>query len=224
MHHKCGLTAEEGQRKLNDELAALFHRGMHLSGDVAAAAPPAPMISSATVAALGHASTSGGGGGGGGGGSGTIDGSPVTSRLGYNISQHYHHSTHMTNPRPRPVSSHAALGGSHSGAGGPGHEEGDMDMDAVPTESQNQDAHAAEPYMKSGYEYLAERDYNRQAQSGAGAGPPYPSAFDPAFSSKEWWRDFSQPIEFQYGMFQQLSERRGTENEPPPNDDEQMVL
>ena len=75
---------------------------------------------------------------------------------------------------------------------------------------------SAEPYVKSGYEILAERDYNLQAQtqqprkvsySPLGTAVGLPHALDPAFSSREWWRDFvgDQPMEFQYGMFEHMS-------------------
>ena len=71
---------------------------------------------------------------------------------------------------------------------------------------------AVEPYIKSGYEMLAERDYHDQVASeklsnnppGIGIGVPH--ALDPAFSSREWWRDFvgEQPMELQYGMLEHL--------------------
>lgn len=98
------------------------------------------------------------------------------------------------------------------------------DVAATRTPEPAEDPGHAEPYMKSGYELLAERDYYQQAY-GAIHGPEdvYNAALDPAFTAKEWWRDFADPIEFQYGMFQQMAERDavvGSGN----GEDEQMVL
>ena len=88
-----------------------------------------------------------------------------------------------------------------------------------------------EPYMKSGYEILAERDYNRQANkpysmkesySPLGSAVGHPHALDPAFSSKEWWHAFidRQPMEFQYGMLDQMNQFRPMEENEP--EDEEM--
>ena len=100
---------------------------------------------------------------------------PVT----YCASQHYHHSAHITSPRADDVMADA------SEASSQGRPEGAAD---------------AEPYMKSGYEALAERDQNRQtAQPSAretfkplgtaiGQGPPANST---ALSPLEWWRNFT---------------------------------
>ena len=87
----------------------------------------------------------------------------------------------------------------------------DMDMQ----EDKPEEARTAEPYIKSGYEILAERDYHQQTQTqpprkvtynplGTAVGLPH--TLDPAFSSREWWRDFAgdQPMEFQYGMYQSM--------------------
>lgn len=92
---------------------------------------------------------------------------------------------------------------------------GDMEM----AYEKSEDVKAAEPYIESGYELLAKRDYNLQAQpqlqphlsakafyQPLGSAVGLPHALDPAFSAKEWWRDFAgnQPMEFQYGMFQHM--------------------
>ena len=106
---------------------------------------------------------------------------------------------------------------------------GQMDM----AEAKQDDAKAAEPYIKSGYEILAEREYNDQAQAslmgrsiyqplGSAVGTPH--RLNPSFSSKEWWRDFvgQQPMEYQYGMFEQMSHFQ----QPQPTterEDEEML-
>ncbi|MCJ1412889.1 hypothetical protein MMC19_006989 [Ptychographa xylographoides] len=82
----------------------------------------------------------------------------------------------------------------------------------------NGDQHAMEPYIKSGYEVLAERDYNQQANivsypkekylpSMAAHSDHYSHSIDPAYSGKGWWEVYSeQPMEHQYGMFDQMSQ------------------
>ena len=82
-----------------------------------------------------------------------------------------------------------------------------------------------EPYIKSGYEILAERDYNHQAGTGSNmgdklllAGPGcenhYNQAIDPVFHGKGWWEVYSeQPLEHQYGMFDQMNQFRATTQE-----------
>ena len=112
-------------------------------------------------------------------------------------------------------------------AAAPDHQDVDM------PESRFEQSEVVEPYMKSGYEILAERDYNRQANrsysmkqgySPLGSAVGYPQALDPAFSSgKEWWRDFlsQQPMEFQYGMLDQMNQFRPME-ENEQKDDEMM--
>ena len=112
-----------------------------------------------------------------------------------------------------------------SGTGtSPSHE--DIDMQ----ESRLGNNEAVEPYMKSGYEILAERDYNRQANrlhplkesySPLGSAVGYAHALDPAFSGKEWWRDFmgQQPMEFQYGMLDQMNQFRPMEENGQEDDE-----
>ncbi|MCJ1478021.1 hypothetical protein MMC13_006696 [Lambiella insularis] len=82
------------------------------------------------------------------------------------------------------------------------------------------DHHSIEPYIKSGYEVLAERDYNQEANSdsytsgksfshGLAHEDNYTQAVDPAFQSKGWWEVYSkQPMEHQYGMFDQMNQFR----------------
>ena len=87
--------------------------------------------------------------------------------------------------------------------------------DTNAAQDNQEDIRAAEPYVKNGYEMLAERDYNIQAQAPSAEKPIYqplgtavgtPHRLDPSFSSREWWRDFvgDQPMEYQYGMFEHM--------------------
>jgi hypothetical protein len=96
-----------------------------------------------------------------------------------------------------------------------------------------------EPYMKSGYEMLAERDYNRQLEAevrhrdtysplGSAVGCGYQRAFDPTYAGREWWRDFhgQQPIEHQYGMFQEANRFSGINRattDTSAREDEEML-
>ena len=98
------------------------------------------------------------------------------------------------------------------------HSPGRMDVE------QRRNEGTPEPYMRSGYEILAERDYNRQ-------GPPPPLAkdtynpfgnavgyrphSDPAFSSRDWWSQYTG---------HEMSPKHGTfgQPEPPMQDDYQM--
>ncbi|MCJ1292079.1 hypothetical protein MMC34_003629 [Xylographa carneopallida] len=97
---------------------------------------------------------------------------------------------------------------------------------------------AMEPYIRSGYEILAERDYNHQAAtgnnignklllSGPGCENYYTRAADPAFNSKGWWEVYAeQPIEHQYGMFDQMNQFQSTSQEVGGSyrqEDEEMV-
>ncbi|MCJ1350522.1 MAG: hypothetical protein MMC33_000503 [Icmadophila ericetorum] len=79
----------------------------------------------------------------------------------------------------------------------------------------------SEPYITSGYEMLAQREYEQQKKQAetkeqySDLGPPeanYVPSTDPVFKSTEWWRhDYAglhQPIEHQYGMFDQMNQFR----------------
>lgn len=110
----------------------------------------------------------------------------------------------------------------------------------VSTRLSSGDHHSMEPYIKSGYEILAERDYHQTS-----AGPysninPFPGpdvsridysqSLDP-FNSKRWWELYSeQPIEHQYGMFDQMNQCRAPVPVPAPiargsneQEDEEML-
>jgi len=81
-------------------------------------------------------------------------------------------------------------------------------------------AHEPEPYMASGYEYLARREYEASAQQqqpvqnvyshfgSAVGGHTYNQATDPVYniipnSGPEWEQRQQQAMENQYGAFQQ---------------------
>lgn len=101
-------------------------------------------------------------------------------------------------------------------------------------DSMEEDAPAnqqAEPYVLSGYESLAQRDYDmsttRQAESQISSdqhllvpppvepstGSQYKLANDPAYQSREWWNhpggQQEDPLEHQYGAFQQQTNGYG---------------
>ena len=65
----------------------------------------------------------------------------------------------------------------------------------------------AEPYMLSGYEILAQRDYElstRKAEPTTGS--LYKLASDPIYQSQRWWEHTDpQPMEHQYGAFESAS-------------------
>ena len=110
------------------------------------------------------------------------------------------------------------------------------------TRSSAEPRQVAEPYMTSGYESLAQRDYNEQANlvySPVGLakmysplvspmGGQYNRATDPIYGSKEWWHHSiaQEPMEHQYGMFDQMNQ---SEHQPPnfvgihgPEDEEML--
>lgn len=71
----------------------------------------------------------------------------------------------------------------------------------------------AEPYMVSGYEVLAKRDYELSGRKGYQTSPPsepttgapYRLASDPIYQSKRWWEHTDpQQMEHQYGAFEQF--------------------
>ncbi|ODM22215.1 hypothetical protein SI65_03061 [Aspergillus cristatus] len=91
----------------------------------------------------------------------------------------------------------------------------DHDMDGMAQdEDEDEDGQQyAEPYMASGYEALAQRDYELSGRksyqtsppSEPTTGAPYRLASDPIYESKRWWEHTNpQPMEHQYGAFEQL--------------------
>jgi len=76
-------------------------------------------------------------------------------------------------------------------------------------------------HIKSGYELLAQRDYDDQLCPGhinvmttspnntTGIAQDYHQATDPVFQSQGWWQvQPEQPMEHQYGMFDQMNQYR----------------
>lgn len=92
----------------------------------------------------------------------------------------------------------------------------DCEMDMGENFTQND----AEPYMVSGYEMLAQRDYERSAQQSPTetnnkggppneptTGAPYKIANDPIYQSQRWWEHTNeQPLEHQYGVFEYMNQ------------------
>ncbi|KAF9886180.1 hypothetical protein FE257_011903 [Aspergillus nanangensis] len=98
--------------------------------------------------------------------------------------------------------------------------EGDLVMsDMAPRRVCDGDgAQYAEPYMVSGYEYLAEREYELSAHKAAPFTPepttgcPYNAANDPVYRSQgqRWWEHTQhEPSEYQYGAFEEMNRYPG---------------
>ena len=92
-------------------------------------------------------------------------------------------------------------------------EDHDMDEMAQDGNGDEDGQQYAEPYMVSGYEVLAQRDYELSGRKGyqtstpsePTTGAPYRLASDPIYQSKRWWEHTDpQPTEHQYGAFEQL--------------------
>ena len=89
-----------------------------------------------------------------------------------------------------------------------------------PVSSMEPESQVVEPYMTSGYELLAQRDYHAQDDSvvkntfsplGSAVGNRRKSSTDPVFDGREWWRHDcagQQSIEHQYGVFDQMTQLR----------------
>lgn len=98
-------------------------------------------------------------------------------------------------------------------------EDEQMDRSLFPTcTTKEEGLPSAELYMASGYEQLAQRDYQQQQQNleltnvspsvGLIFGPGYKPTPDPIYESKSWHSDgFGlQPMEHQYGIFDQINQ------------------
>ncbi|WEW60354.1 hypothetical protein PRK78_005839 [Emydomyces testavorans] len=88
----------------------------------------------------------------------------------------------------------------------------DIVMDEDNTDAH--DPHTAEPYVVSGYEILARKEYDSSAQQQTESPHPsetlptepasndaYKTSTDPAYRREDWWQN-SQPVEHQYGAFE----------------------
>lgn len=82
-----------------------------------------------------------------------------------------------------------------------------MRMQAESGRNSSEQRQHAEPYMVEGYETLPDVT-NGATESGlATRAKEYNRALDPAYqSSREWWVQESHPIEHQYGMLQQMKQ------------------
>ena len=100
----------------------------------------------------------------------------------------------------------------------------------------------AEPYILSGYETLARRDYDQQALASqreddmTDDGPPeqttndrqYDQAVDPVYQGQQWWHNFmgNQAMEHQYGAFDQMNrfepQSKGIAVTQGPEDEEML--
>ena len=94
-------------------------------------------------------------------------------------------------------------------------EDHDMDGMAEGEDGDEDGQQYAEPYMASGYEILTQRDYELSGRKGyqefppsePTTGAPYKLASDPIYQSKRWWEHTNpQPLEHQYGTFEQLQQ------------------
>lgn len=119
------------------------------------------------------------------------------------------------------------------------HDDEQMDRSFVPMcIIQEEGLPSAELYMTSGYEQLAQRDYQHQQQNSGLAnvsssvglifGTQYTAATDPVYQSKSWHSDrFGlQPMEHQYGIFDQINQLQaqapGIVHIHEPEDEEMM--
>jgi hypothetical protein len=103
-----------------------------------------------------------------------------------------------------------------------------VDVDSMDQDDMSGDGSKyAEPYIVSGYETLAQREYELSASQAdlqssvemqiavLPANPPtsadYRLANDPVYHGREWWRHgaMEQPIEHQYGAFEQRNQHLG---------------
>lgn len=124
----------------------------------------------------------------------------------------------------QPVAQELGTGGT-GGGGGCGDGGGDSMMAMDEDMSENIDNNDAEPYVISGYESLAQREYDMSAAgrqtepqippAEPSTGSQYKLANDPAYRSREWWNHSNsgqqqrqqqqQQMEQQYGAFQQTN-------------------
>ncbi|EEH37933.2 hypothetical protein PAAG_00854 [Paracoccidioides lutzii Pb01] len=290
--HQCGISASEGNSKMQDDLAALFARQMSVQANVNTNAsssinnpkpgmPPQTAIARSRTPETSPSST---------------PSTPPTSRpIIYNISQHYHHSAHqlpssggwstlssilcdmqqsgmtaeemlflnnvdpsslfpsqltlfaqagfeqktrllelwqLSQPKTGNLMSLQASGGPTSAlASSSSSLQADIMQDA--RDAMDQDNQHAEPYVMSGYEALAQREYDASsakdacehaftdaaAESQPASLSPYKPVVDPAYKGNNLWGHqqqgqgrspseaelLLQPMEDQYGAFEQRS-------------------
>ncbi|KAK2783369.1 hypothetical protein FQN53_009260 [Emmonsiellopsis sp. PD_33] len=242
---QCGLSAVEGDSKMQDELASLFARQMNVA---AVPNPASPQTAAFSTPDMSPPSTP--------------SGRPIT----YSVTQHYHHSSHQapsgawsTLPSTLHDLEHAGVSAedilsrynidplalwpsqlhlfkqagieqkarlielwqiSRPTVGNsdppqthtqPSSDQSDEMMDSNDMDGMDHDGQDAEPYVMSGYEALAQREYDLSATNAAehaSTQPPpastYKPAVDPVYKGHEWWDNSSsdQPLEHQYGAFE----------------------
>jgi hypothetical protein len=228
---QCGLSASEGEMKMQEELATLMTQHLSLNNTVnyhyQPELPPTPPQPELQV------------------------------QMTY-ITQHYHHSAHQAAPtppdEPTTVTKELARNGIDASILFPsqiklfkqaqpeqqlrliqlwsiappsyGNQLLAKDLGNWPQTSMQQEEEAAqsrytrmktesgnsspgqrrnaEPYIVRGYDTLHDGSLGT-TETGLDKRSPVPNrALDPAYSSREWWMHGSQPIEHQYGIVQQM--------------------
>jgi hypothetical protein len=230
---QCGLSASEGDMKMQDELATLMSQHLKLDNNAKyqsqPALPPTPPHSE------------------------------IQPQITY-ITQHYHHSAHLAAPTPPAEKTSASEELARHGIdasllfpsqlnlfkqGKPdqqirliqlwsiappsyGNQLLAKDLVNWPQTSMQQEEDAAqsrymrmqtqsgdysleqrshaEPYIVQGYNTLAAGGDGNDDGGFNARTTEYNRAFDPAYQSGEWWKHESQPIEHQYGLVQQMRE------------------
>lgn len=230
---QCGLSASEGDMKMQDELATLMTQRLHIDNNVnyrgQPELPPTPPQPESQP--------------------------PMTY-----ITQHYHHSAHLA--APTPPTEDAILGEELARHGidasvlfpsqrnlfrqaqpeqrlrliqlwsiappSYGNQQLARDLANSPPTSMQQEEeaarsryisiqaetvnssleqrHNAEPYITCGYSTSPHVSVAMKEAGVDSRTREYSRAFDPSYQSREWWIHEPQPIEHQYGMVQQMSQ------------------
>lgn len=90
--------------------------------------------------------------------------------------------------------------------------------------SSPEDKHA-EPYILSGYEMLARREYEQQASRNISSSPRYNQALDPVYRGASSEKLDLQSMENQYGAFAQMREYSPPVHQPALHElDQEMVM
>jgi hypothetical protein len=132
---------------------------------------------------------------------------------------------------------HEYSSNSEDGPAGPGQDVGMGVEESIRNlEVQAGERNAAEPYMVSGYESLAKRDYDLTVGDrpfepprhifsplGSAVGATYQQHADPAYDSRGWWQHSmqTQPMEHQYGAFEHFNNYNTSANPARSGGDEE---
>lgn len=96
---------------------------------------------------------------------------------------------------------------------------------SAPESSRNRISTHAEPYMMTGYEMLAQREYEQSNSQPLQESTRYNQATDPAFRASGTWDKGVADMENQYGSYIQMRDNGGTPNAAALNGlDEDMVM